>query len=107
MEIKILKYNKKEGGLFEKSYITYEILVMPMNLKVERRYSDFEWLREKLNFLYPGSPIPPISRKGQFRRYDDKHLTKRQIILEMFLNKLVSIPELKSEEIVHEFLTIK
>jgi DNA-binding transcriptional MerR regulator len=69
---------------------------MPMNLKVERRYSDFEWLKEKLNFLYSGSPIPPISRKGQFRRYDDKHLTKRQIILEMFLNKLVSIPELKS-----------
>lgn len=42
--------------------------------------------------LHPGMPVPPIAKKGQFRRYDDKHLWKRAMILEMFLNKLMEIP---------------
>ena len=82
-------------------------MVEPLHIKVERRYSDFEWLKEKLNFLYPGFPVPPISKKGHLRRYDEKHLTKRLIILEKFLNKIASIAELKSDELVHEFLTMK
>jgi DNA-binding transcriptional MerR regulator len=64
-------------------------------------------LREKLEFLYPGTPIPPISKKGQYRRYDEKHLQKRLIILEMFLNKIVNMAELKSEVMVENFLLIK
>ena len=42
--------------------------------------------------LHPGIPIPPIAKKGLSRRYDDKHLRKRMMILEMFLNKLLEIP---------------
>ncbi len=51
-------------------------------------------------------PVPPIAKKGQFRRYDDKHLWKRAMILEMFLNKLMEIPELKAEAVVENFLKI-
>lgn len=45
-------------------------------------------------------PIPPIAKKGQFRRYDDKHLKKRMMILEMFLKKILEAPELRAEVVV-------
>jgi hypothetical protein len=53
-----------------------------------------------LQWLHPGLPVPPIAKKGQFRRYDDKHLKKRLMILEMFVNKLLELPELRAETIV-------
>ena len=77
-----------------------------LNAKVERRYTDFEWLKKHLELLHPGLPVPPIAKKGKFRRYDDKHLWKRVMILEMFLNKLMEIPELKAEDAVEQFLKI-
>ena len=73
-------------------------------MKVERRYSDFLWLKTTLELLHPGLPVPPIAKKGGYRRYDDKHLQKRLMILEMFLNKLVQIPELKGDQILENFL---
>ena len=36
---------KVEGGFFSKSYVTYLITTNSLNLKVKRRYSDFDWLR--------------------------------------------------------------
>ena len=56
--------------------------------------------------LHPGLPIPPIAKKGQYRRYDDKHLRKRMMILEMFLNKLLEIPELRAETVLEQFISI-
>ncbi len=73
---------------------------------MERRYSDFEWLRLTFEWLHPGIPIPPLAKKGQFRRYDDKHLRKRMMILEMFLNKLLEIPELRAEVVLENFLKL-
>ena len=95
---------KREGGIFEQSYYSYIIATPCMGKTVERRYSDFEWLKKTLEFYHPGLPIPPIAKKGQYRRSDDKHLRKRQIILEMFLNKLVQIPEIKADQIFENFL---
>jgi len=45
-----------------------------------------------LEFHHPGLPVPPIAKKGSYRRSDEKHLNKRRMILEMFLNELVQIP---------------
>jgi hypothetical protein len=73
---------------------------------VERRYSDFEWLKATLEWLHPGVPVPPIAKKGQFRRYDDKHLRKRMMILEMFLNKLLEIPDLRADQVLENFLKL-
>ncbi len=84
----------------------YTVFTPALNTRVERRYSDFEWLKKNLQLLHPGLPVPPIAKKGQFRRYDDKHLWKRVMILEMFLNKLMEIPELKAEVLVENFLKI-
>jgi sorting nexin-7/30 len=106
IEIKIDKFTKKEGGLFSQSYVCYTVYTQALNVRVERRYNDFWWLKKNLELLHPGMPVPPIAKKGQFRRYDDKHLWKRAMILEMFLNKLMEIPELKAEAVVENFLKI-
>lgn len=66
---------------------------------VDRRYNDFLWLKTTMERMHPGLPVPPIAKKGQYRRYDDKYLNKRRMILEMFLNKLVQIPEIKADQI--------
>lgn len=78
--------------MFSQAYVDYTVFTKELGVKVERRYSDFEWLKKNLELLHPGLPVPPIAKKGQFRRYDDKHLWKRVMILEMFLNKLMEIP---------------
>ena len=33
---------KVEGGFFSKSYVTYLVTTIPLNIKARRRYSDFE-----------------------------------------------------------------
>jgi hypothetical protein len=71
---------------------------------VVRRYSDFVWFREALTLLYPGYPVPPVKKKGNYKRYDDKYLIKKMLILEKFLNTLVAIPELFSEPLFEKFL---
>ncbi len=104
VEIRVTKFEKKEGGIFEQSYYTYIVETPCIGKVVERRYNDFQWLKETLEFHHPGLPVPPIAKKGQFRRSDEKHLNKRRMILEMFLNKLVQIPEIKGDQIFENFL---
>ena len=107
LRVSVIKFDKKEGGIFEQSYVCYYIHTQFLGKTVERRYSDFEWLKATLEMLHPGIPIPPIAKKGQFRRYDDKHLRKRMMILEMFLNQLLEIPELRAEEVLEQFIAIQ
>ena len=64
------------------------------------------WLRDALVMLYPGYPIPPLKKKGNFKRYDDKYLTKKMLILERFLNSIISINELFSDPLFEKFLTV-
>jgi hypothetical protein len=54
--------------------------VPALNSSVVRRHSDFEWLRDTLALLYAGYPIPPIKKKGNFKRYEDKYLIKKMLI---------------------------
>ena len=41
VEVKVIKFEKKEGGLFEQSYVCYFVRTSLFNTTVERRYSDF------------------------------------------------------------------
>ena len=49
-------------GFFQlySSYIAYLVTTTPLDLKVRRRYSDFEWLRNTLIKLYPMNIIPSL-----------------------------------------------
>ena len=63
VKIEITLGEKKPGTFFSKAYQTYLITVPVLNLKVSRRYSDFEWLRQTLVKLFWSSVIPPIPKK--------------------------------------------
>lgn len=81
IDIKVTKYEKIEGGPFERSYVLYTVEIHSLKSIVSRRYSDFVWLREVFMMMHPGYPIPPAAKKGNFKRYDDKYLNKKRIIL--------------------------
>ena len=100
---------KVAGTFFTKAYMTYIINTSPLNLKVRRRYSDFEWLRQILSNFYSSSLIPPIPKKNKIGadRFDETFLIKRMRTLEKFLNCLLEDPVIKVSQILYEFLSIE
>jgi hypothetical protein len=100
------KYETVEGGLFSQTYVIYTVDTPSQGWSVTRRYNDFVWLRETIEKLHPGLPIPPIAKKSSFRKFHDAHLKKRMMILETFLNKTLTMPELKGEPIILDFLRL-
>lgn len=100
---------KVEGGFFSKSYVTYLITTAPLNIKVRRRYSDFEWLRQILCNLYVGNVIPTTPRKNKIGsdKFGDAFLQKRMRTLEKFLNYLLMNPVIKYSQIFFDFISIE
>ncbi|KAM3130461.1 hypothetical protein pb186bvf_017463 [Paramecium bursaria] len=102
--VKITKYEKQSAGFFKSSYVNFKIETSPIGWIVQRRYSDFEWLRCSLLKLFPGYIIPPIHKK-RTRNFEEGYLTKRQIFLERFLNNLMDTFELRSNLLLKVFLS--
>ena len=97
---------KVDGWLiFTKSYVSYQIITLPFNFKVRRRYSDFEWLRNILSQIYVSCVLPPIPKKNYGDRFNENLISKRQRGLEKFLNGLVIHPLIKHSEILYDFLS--
>lgn len=113
IQIKVGKFEKVEGKLFSKSYISYLITTMPFNWKVKRRFSDFEWLHQILVNTYNYCLIPPIPKKRKnlnkivSDNFDEAFLRKRSRKFEKFLSYLINDPILKNTKVVYEFLTIE
>jgi len=109
IHIEMAMGEKVPGTLFSKAYMTYIITTTPLNLKVRRRYSDFEWLRQTLLNFYSSSVIPPIPKKNKIGgdRFDETFLIKRMRNLEKFLNALMDDPVIKSSQIIFDFLSIE
>ena len=63
IQIEMTMGEKVPGTFFSKAYMTYIITTSPLNFKVRRRYSDFEWLRSNLLNFYSSNVIPPIPKK--------------------------------------------
>ena len=100
---------KVEGGFFSKSYVTYLITTSPLNIKVRRRYSDFQWLRQIMNNLYVGNVIPTTPRKNKIGsdKFGDAFLQKRMRTLEKFLNNLLLNPIIKFSQLLYDFISIE
>jgi sorting nexin-7/30/sorting nexin-8 len=100
---------KVEGGFFSKSYVTYLITTFPLNIKVRRRYSDFQWLRQIMSNLYIGCVIPTIPRKNKIGsdKFGDAFLQKRMRTLEKFLNHLLMNPMIKYSQLFYDFISIE
>ena len=113
IQIKVGDFEKVEGKLFSKSYVTYLITTMPFNWKVKRRFSDFEWLQQILASHYNYCLIPPIPKKKKnlnkivTDKFDKAFLKKRSRKFEKFLSYLINDPILKNTKMVYEFLSIK
>ena len=108
IKIEIILGEKKPGTFFSKAYQTYIITIPMFNLKVIRRYSDFEWLRRILSNLFPASVIPPIPKKNKLGgdRFNEEFLEKRRRTLEKFLNLLLEDPKIKVSQIFYDFVSI-
>ena len=109
IKIEISLGKKKPGTFFSKAYQTYVITIPTLNLKVVRRYSDFEWFRAILINLFPGRVIPPIPKKNKIGgdRFNEEFLEKRTRTLEKFLNLLLEDPSIKTSQIFYDFVSIE
>ena len=71
---------------------------------VNRRYSDFSWLYERLHKERPGAIVPPLPEKQSVSRFSEVFIEGRRFHLEIFLRRVVCNPELKDTECLLVFL---
>ena len=98
-----------EGGFFSNNYILYDIETIVENNKwiVQRRYSDFIWLRESLIKFFPREMVAPLpGKKIGGRRFETDFVSKRMDKLKKFLNKILENETLKTSEALISFLSM-
>ena len=85
---------EKDGGVFGKNYVLYEVHTDPFNWVVYRRFSDFDNLRKLIAKHFPSFYVPPLpNKKIGNRRFEKDFIIKRM----KFLNLFPSYP-MKTEE---------
>ena len=95
-------------SFYQQNYISYEIYTNPTIWKVNRRYSDFIWLRDTLMKFYPGIYCPPMpEKKAGPARFEEKFIEKRRAYLTKFINDLAKNEIFKSSEVLIDFLSIQ
>ena len=90
---------------FKNKYVLYDIITQQFNWSVSRRYSDFIWLRETLQSIFPGEIIPVLPKKkiGN-RRFDKDFIEKRSKGLQKFLDNVLLNEKFKTCENLLVFL---
>ena len=105
VKIEIKSFKKVEKGIFSKNYFTYLIETSPLDLKANRRYSDFEWLKERLSVIFNTSILPRLSKKGKID--EERKIKRRMRDLEKFLNFLLKDPLIRNSNILFDFLSLE
>ena len=109
IEIKAVISNprKVSDSILKNSYLIYDITTAKLNWFVNRRYSDFVWLREILISLFPTVLIPQLPKKkiGN-RRFEDDFVEKRLKGLQNFLDEVLKNEILKTAEPLKTFLSL-
>ena len=105
IEIKISSYKKVDKGIFSKTFFSFLVETNPLTLKVYRRYSDFEWLKERLSIIYNTDILPRLSKKGKI--VEERKINRRMRDLEKFLNFLLKDPLIKGSKILFDFLAVE
>ena len=93
---------EKEGGVFSKNYILYEVHTDPLGWTVHRRFSDFENLRKLIAKNFPSFYIPPLLNK---KSDEVDFISNRMYFLNLFINDLVKNESFKCSEILMTFLS--
>ena len=113
IKITVGSFEKVEGGIFSKSYVSYLVTTMPFNWNVRRRFSDFEWLRQTLINHYNYCLIPFVPKKPKNLnkivgdRFDKDFLSKRSRNFEKFLNYIIIDPILRNTQLIYDFLNLE
>ena len=103
--VKIHNPKQINASLISSSFTVYEVYTKEMNWVVNRRYSDFDWLRNTLRKLFPRHVIPPIpGKKMGARRFDQDFIEKRMKFLQKFIDDVISIETFKASECLLAFL---
>ncbi|KAI9145997.1 Vps5 C terminal like-domain-containing protein [Paraphysoderma sedebokerense] len=71
---------------------------------VNRRYSDFLWLFNRLVTKYPGVIVPPVPEKQSIGRFQDDFVENRRLGLERFVNRIAHHPRLYNDDDFKLFL---
>ena len=101
IEVKAIISNprKVSDSLVKNSYLLYDITTQKLNWLVNRRYSDFVWLRETLCSLFPSTFIPQLPKKKMGnRRFEEDFVEKRLKGLQFFLDEVLKSEVLKSAD---------
>ena len=113
IQITVGSFEKVEGGIFSKSYVSYLVTTMPFNWNVRRRFSDFEWFRQTLINHYNYCLIPCVPKKPtklnniMADKFDKDFLSKRSRNFEKFLNYIIIDPILKNTQLIYDFLNLE
>ena len=110
-KIKIIIRNpiaKPSTNILTSGYIIYEVYTEETNWSVQRRYSDFDWLRNILIKFYPFKLVAPIpGKKIGTRRFDVDFIEKRMDFLQKFIDTIIQDEDFKACEPMISFLSIK
>ncbi|KAI8587019.1 Phox homologous domain-containing protein [Geranomyces variabilis] len=74
------------------------------DVTVNRRFSDFFWLFDKLISSHPGIIVPPVPEKQALGRFQEEFVESRRTGLEHFVRKVVSHPVLQEDADLRAFL---
>ena len=106
ISVEVKNPTEKSGGMFGKAFILYDVITTPQNWVVQRRFSDFDTLRQILVKYYPSYLVPPLpSKKIGNRRFDLDFIMKRMKFLNLFINNVLKREEFKASEILVAFLS--
>ena len=104
--VKISNPRQINNSLFSTNYVLYDISTPQFNWLVNRRYSDFIWLKDCLKNLFPGDVLPILPKKKIGKgRFEENFLNKRTQGLQKFLNDIVNNEKYKATEVLNIFLS--
>ena len=104
--VKVSNPRQINNSIFSQNYVLYDVSTPQFNWLVNRRYSDFIWLRDCLHSLFPCDILPLLPKKklGN-RRFEQDFLNKRTEGLQKFLNEIVNNEKYKATEVLTIFLS--
>lgn len=107
MFIKIPSYSISKGGFFSSDYSLYlvETSVDNQRFRVQRRDTDFYFLRRMLRAQFPYVLVPPLPKPN--KKLVEKVLNRQQRFFQRFMQSLTKSDVLRSSEFFSDFLTVK
>lgn len=93
------------------SYIIYKVNTQTNHpdfpfaeFSVLRRFNDFSWLHDQLNFSHPGAIVPPLPEKQAVGRFTPEFIECRRRGLEKFMSRVTKHLVLKHSKCLNAFL---